>query len=310
MRTFSCKDRDAYMLTTLSPAVSGERFEFDSIAGRLSMYVAGNGPPLMLVHSINASASAAEVRPLHEHYRATHTVFSIDLPGFGFSDRSDRPYTPRLMTDALHALVAQIHLRCGNAPIDALAVSLSCEYLARAAMESPAAFCSLALVSPTGFSGLRKRRAPPGTTRQVKWLYRLLVGPAPGWSDAIFRGLTQPGLIRYFLERTWGSKAIDEMLWQYGVLTTKCAGAKFAPLHFLSAHLFSADIHTIYEALDMPVWMSHGTRGDFTDYRGKFIIDKKPNWCFSIFAAGALPYFEVETAFNTAFDTFLKTRMV
>ena len=28
------------------PAVSGERFEFDSQAGRLSAYVAGQGPPL------------------------------------------------------------------------------------------------------------------------------------------------------------------------------------------------------------------------------------------------------------------------
>ena len=300
------------MLTTLPPAVSGERFEFDSIAGRISVYVAGkgSGPPLLLIHSINAAASAAEVRPLHEHYRATHTVFSIDLPGFGFSDRSDRPYTPRLMTDALHAVVAQIQLRCGNAPIDALAVSLSCEYLARAAMESPAAFRRLALVSPTGFSGLSERRAPPGTTRYVPWLHRLFVGPRPGWSDAIFRCLTRPGVIRYFLQRTWGSKAIDETLWAYNMLSTRQPGAKFAPLHFLSAHLFSADIHTVYEALTMPVWMSHGVRGDFTDYRGKFIIEKKPNWCFSIFTAGALPYFEVEASFNEAFDNFLQTSML
>ena len=65
------------MLTTLPPAVSGERIEFDSIAGRVSVYVAGNGngPPLLLIHSINAAASAAEVRPLHEHYCATRTVF-------------------------------------------------------------------------------------------------------------------------------------------------------------------------------------------------------------------------------------------
>ena len=312
MRSFAGKGRRAQMVTTLTSlstlpaAVSGERFEFDSNAGRLSVYVAGDGPPMLLVHSINASASAAEVRPLHEHYRATHTVFSIDLPGYGFSDRSDRPYTPRLMTDALHAVVAQIQLRCGNVPIDALAVSLSCEYLARAAMEAPAAFRSLALVSPTGFSGLRQRRAPLGTTRPVRWLYSLLVGPGPGWSDALFRGLTRPGVIRYFLERTWGSKSIDETLWSYDVLTTRCPGAKFAPLHFLSAHLFSADIHTVYEALNMPVWMSHGVRGDFTDFRGKFIIENKPNWCFSIFTAGALPYFEVETLFNAAFDTFLE----
>lgn len=94
------------MLTPLPAAVSADRFEFDSAAGRLSAYVAGQGLPLLPVHSVNAAASAAEVRPLHEHYRASRTVFSIDLPGYGFSERSDRPYTPRLMTDALRAIVA------------------------------------------------------------------------------------------------------------------------------------------------------------------------------------------------------------
>ena len=94
------------MLTPLPATVSADRFEFDRAAGRLSAYVAGQGSPLLLVHSVNAAASAAEVRPLHKHYRASRTVFSIDLPGYGFSERSDRPYTPRLMTDALHAIVA------------------------------------------------------------------------------------------------------------------------------------------------------------------------------------------------------------
>ena len=44
------------MLTPLPAAVSGDRFEFDSAAGRLSAYVAGQGPPLLLAHSVNAAA--------------------------------------------------------------------------------------------------------------------------------------------------------------------------------------------------------------------------------------------------------------
>jgi hypothetical protein len=38
-------------------------------------------------------------------------------------------------------------------PVDALAVSLGCEFLARAAAEQPAHWGRLALVSPTGFRG-------------------------------------------------------------------------------------------------------------------------------------------------------------
>ena len=297
------------MTALLPAALNGQRIEFASRAGRLCAYVAGQGPALLLVHSINASASAAEMRPLHEHYAATRSVFSIDLPGYGLSDRSDRDYTPRLMTDALHAIVEQIHLRCGPAAIDALALSLSAEYLARAAAEAPALYRSIALVSPTGFSGRRSWRAAPGTTRGLPWLYQALRGPGAGWGGALFRGLTRPGVIRYFLHRTWGSKDIDEALWRYDVLTTRQPGAEHAPLHFLSAGLFSADIHTLYEQLEMPVWMSHGVRGDFTDYRNKTIVEGRPNWHFSVFPTGALPYFELPDRFCEAYDGFLSGQL-
>jgi hypothetical protein len=291
------------MTTPLPAAVSGERFEFNSRAGRLSVYVAGKGAPLLLVHSVNAAAAAAEVRPLHEHYRATRQVFSLDLPGYGFSERSDRAYTPRLMTDALHATVEQIRARCGNAPIDALALSLASEFLARAAVEKPAAFRSLALVSPTGFSGQQARREAPGSTRAMPWLHRALRGP--GWGGALFRALTRPGAIRYFLGRTWGSPAIDEALLDYDVITTRQRGAEFAPLHFLSGSMFSADIHDVYEQLALPVWMSHGVRGDFTDYQAKTIIEGKPNWRCSVFPTGALPHFEEAARFTAEYDDFL-----
>jgi pimeloyl-ACP methyl ester carboxylesterase len=287
----------------LPAAVSGDRVEFDSRVGRLSVYVAGTGAPMLLLHSVNAAASAAEVRPLHEHYRATRCVWSLDLPGYGFSERSDRAYTPRLMTDAIHATVERMRARCGGEPVDALAVSLSCEFLARAAVEAPAGFSSLALVSPTGFSGRRSLRGAPGSTRATPRLLRALRGP--GWGGALFRGLTRPGVIRYFLRRTWGSDRIDEALWRYDVITTRRPGAEHAPLHFLSGGLFSADIHDVYEKLDLPVWMCHGTRGDFTDYRNRSIVAERPNWRITVFPTGAMPHFEVPQAFVANYDAFL-----
>lgn len=287
----------------LPAAVSGERFEFDSAAGRLSAYVAGEGPPLLLVHSVNAAASAAEVTPLHEHYRRTRTVFSLDLPGYGFSERSDRAYTPRLMTDSLLAMIEPIRARCGDQPIDAVAVSLATEFLARAATERPAAWRTLALVSPTGFNGTTPRRGPPGSTREVPGLWSALRGP--GWGAALFRGLTRPGVIRYFLERTWGSKRIDEALWRYDVITTRQPGAEHAPLHFLSGGLFSADIHRVYEALQLPVWVTQASQGDFTDYRGRGVVEGRANWRFTTFPGGAMPYFEVLDAFVREYDAFL-----
>jgi alpha-beta hydrolase superfamily lysophospholipase len=291
----------------LPPAVSGQLISIGPPEWGLRGYLAGNGPALLLVHSVNAAASAAEVRPLHERYHATRTVLSIDLPGFGASDRSDRHYSPRLMTDALLAAAADLSARNGGGPVDALAVSLSCEFLARAASEQPGAFGRIALVSPTGFKGLARREGPPGSVVGAPWILRLLRGP--GWGGALYRLLTRPAVIRYFLERTWGSKEIDETLWRYDIETARRPGAEHAPLHFLAAQLFSRDARRLYESLSQPVWMSHGIRGDFTDYRGKHSVEQRPNWSFDVFPTGALPYFEVPADFFVRYDAFLAGRV-
>ena len=231
------------------------------------------------------------------------TVYAIDLPGYGTSERSDRLYTPRLMTDAILDLASYIRAQHGDKPIDAMAASLSCEFLARAAVEQPATFNTLSLVSPTGMTGLKLRQAKEGTTYGQNWLWSTLKGP--GWGSLLFKGLTRPGVIRYFLNKTWGSRAIDESMYDYAVWTTRQPGAEHAPLCFLSAQMFSADITTVYDGLDLPVWMSHGVRGDFVDYRGKERFADRGNWRFTVFDSGALPYFEHPQAFGKEMLEFI-----
>ena len=145
--------------------------------------------------------------------------------------------------------------------------------------------------------------APPLSTRAVPGLHRVL--SLPLWSAGLFRALTRPGVIRFFLEKTWGSRAIDEDLWQYDVAITRAPEARYAPLHFLSGSLFSADIHGIYERLALPVWMSHGSRGDFVDYRRKAAFTGRANWRFDTFDTGAMPFFEQPDAFFARYDAFL-----
>ena len=49
----------------LPPALPGDLTRIPMSCGDLTAYVAGEGAPLLLIHSINAAASAAEMRPLH-----------------------------------------------------------------------------------------------------------------------------------------------------------------------------------------------------------------------------------------------------
>lgn len=297
---------------SLPPALHADSFDLTGPAGRLRVYASAPAPaaaaaaPLLLVHSINAAGSAREVRPVFEHYRGQRPVYALDLPGFGLSERSDRVYSPRLMTDAVLAVAREVQARHGAAPIDLFAVSLGSEFAARAVSEAPGLFRSLALVSPTGFNGTARRDGAPGSTRAVPGLYRVL--SAPLWSAGLFRTLTRPGVIRFFLEKTWGSRQIDEDLWQYDVAITRAPEARFAPLYFLGGGLFSADIHAVYEGLGLPVWMSHGSRGDFVDYRRQAAFAGKANWQFDRYDSGALVYFEQPEAFFARYDGFLAQR--
>jgi pimeloyl-ACP methyl ester carboxylesterase len=294
--------------STLPLAFPAERRDQDSPAGRLSLYSAmpegaGSGlPPLLLVHSVNAAGSAAEVAPLFAYYRQQRAVYALDLPGFGFSDRSDRAYTPRLMTDALQWALAVIQAESGGLAADLVALSLSCEFAARASCETPQLIRRLAMVSPTGFSRKKRRYGPAGSVVGPPWLLRLLRWPR--WSEGVYRTLTRPAVIRYFLARTWGSAAIDEALWRYDLLTTRQPGARFAPLYFVSAQLFSADINALFEALTAPVWVSMATRGDFTDYQGRTTLANHSNWEFHAIDGGALPYFEDLAGFTRRLDPF------
>ena len=294
----------------LPPAVPGERRDLHGRVGRLSYYVQGPtsmpsaARPLLLVHSVNAAASAYEVKPLYEYYRDRRTVYALELPGFGCSERSDREYTPRLMTDAIHVMVAEIRRRHRDATIDALALSLSSEFLARAALETSDAFRTLALVSPTGFDGTAAYLGPSGSTRGNPLIYRLVTLPL--WRRSLFNLLVCGPSIRFFLRKTWGSRHIDEGLAHYDQLTAHQDGAWYAPYWFVAGFLFSRDITRVYQSLRMPVFMAHGVRGDFADYRLKSTVEAKSNWTVQVFQTGALPHFEVLDAFTRHYDEFLQ----
>lgn len=292
----------------LPAPVSGQRHEIGSAVGRLTYYSAspdgaGDLPPLLLIHSINAAGSAYEVKPLYEYYRQSRTVYALELPGFGHSERGKRVYSVRLMTDAILVAVREIQKDHGNGPIDALAVSLSSEFLARAVTEMPLAFRSAALVSPTGFRSRDKNAKWRDGTRAMPWLHGFFEFPL--WSEGFFRLLSSRPSIRFFLRKTWGSDNYDRGLFEYDYLTTHQPGAQHAPYYFVSGYLFSEGILRIYHALTLPVWMAHGVRGDFVDYSAKSSVENRANWSVNVFQTGAMPHFEAEAEFVASYDAFL-----
>lgn len=303
------KDQQTDAHPPLSQAVSGQRCEISpTTTGRLSYYK--NSPenptdtrPLLLIHTINAAGSAYEVRPLYEHYAKIRPVYAPDMPGFGFSDRSAREYTIRLMTDAVHEMVAEIRKQHGDQPIDIIGVSLGSEFVARAAKEAPDAFRSVGFISPTGFNRSTPKTGKPESHRGNPFLYHVFNFPL--WARGFFNTLTSRSGIRFFLNKTWGSKDIDEGMLNYDCLTTRQPGAHHAPFYFVSGFLFSRDISELYNSLKHPVWFIHGVRGDFIDFTKKETVTGKANWTHEVFSTGALPHFEMPAEVFASYESFL-----
>ena len=272
-------------------------------AGQLSLLEAGDGPPLLLIHSVNAAASSYEVKPIFEAMRAHRRVFALDLPGFGLSSRGRDVYTVDRYVEAILLAARTVQALCGGQRVAALALSLSGEVLARAALQHPALFAGLVLVTPTGFeTGADKRRGDPPETRETTRLEGVLDFPL--WRSALFGALVSRPSVRFFLKRTFGGKP-DPDLVDYAWRSAHQPGAAFAAFAFASGKLFAPDIRDVYEALDLPVWLAHGTRGAFAAFgEARWTLTRR-NWDLTSFETGAFPHFQAPAAFMPRLDRFL-----
>lgn len=282
----------------LAAALSAPRHAFATKqGGQISYYVdaAGDGRPLVLVHSINAAPSSFEVRPLFEHYRGSRPVYSLDLPGFGHSERGARDYTPELYADVL----ADFLTRVVKQPADVLALSLSAEFAARATLATPAQVASLVLISPTGFS----QSQPPSGAR-ARIAHRLLT--IPGLSQGLYDLVASRPSIRYFLGRSLIGDVPGEMI-DHAHATSHQPGARHAPLTFLSMQLFTPNaVERLYGRLtDLPVLAIADRDPYITFERLDDFVAQHPNWRLARLAPHlGLPHWEKLTEMVATLDGF------
>ncbi len=233
----------------LEPALEAPRRTIETEAGAVSYYVSreGEGRPIVLVHSVNAAASAFEMRPLFERFRGTRPVAAVDLPGFGFSERGPRSYDPALLGSAIEAVIDELG---GSA--DVVALSLSSEMAALVARTNPEAISSLVLISPTGFSSAKaESRAQRRGEIAGRWIEKAL--RVPLWSQPLYDVLTSRASIRYFLDKSFAGSPSDELA-TYAYRSAHQPGARFAPYAFLAGRLFTPEVRDlVYAALSCPV---------------------------------------------------------
>lgn len=266
----------------LPEALPGRRRVLDSpTAGRLAYYEDPEpGPgtsaaPLVLLHSVNAAASSYEMRPLFERYRGRRPVYALDLPGFGFSERSRRRYTPDLYAAAIIEFLESVVNPAQGA--DLVALSLSAEFAALVALRRPELVRRLVLIAPTGFEtnarGIRRAREL-GRSGRIR---RALT--VPGLAQPLFDLLVSRPSIRYFLARQFDRGVPGPDLVHYAWATAHQPGARHAALAFLSGELFTPEIRWLaYERLRLPVLVLYGRSANTSFEMLPTLLRERDNW--------------------------------
>ncbi len=276
---------------------------FDSAgAGKVNYYadLSGSGEPLVLVHSINAAASAYEMGPLFARYRGTRPVYALDLPGYGFSERVERPYSPVLFEGVVRDFLRHV---VGKAA-DVIALSLGSEFVARAALAEPALVRSLVLISPTGLSMRADDQASEAMGSPD--LHRLFAFPL--WARAFFDLLTTRPVLRAYLRKSFVGEVPDGLV-DYAYATAHQPGAEIVPLRFISGLLFTPDVcRHVYEKLDVPTLMVFDEDAYSRFDKLPEVLHKNPNWRTArIRPTLGLPHWEKPRETTDALNGFWST---
>jgi pimeloyl-ACP methyl ester carboxylesterase len=280
----------------LTNLIGGEEGGFDWRGRRISFTKRGKGPPILLIHGIHAAAWSYEWHDNVDYLARTNTVYTVDLLGFGRSDRPAVRYSARLYI----SLISDFVDRVVGDPCVLVANSLSGAYAIVLGARDPQRFPAVALVSPTGL-------VRPNRTSGIASEAGQLAVYAPIVGTAMFNALVSRRSIRNYLEKTYSDDSIvtDELVEIY-YWTSHQRGARHAPAAFISGHL-NIDVRQALRRLSQPtlaIWGEEGTAEPAEESRSFRVL--KPDLELALLSpAGDLPHDERPDNFNVILSTWL-----
>lgn len=247
----------------------------------------GSGRPVVLLHSINAVASAHEMRPLVRQFQrqTTRPIYALEWVGFGHSDRPDISYTPDLFESQLQHFLSQRVPYDGGA--DVIGLSLGATYAAEVARRRPELIRSLTAIEPSGLGE---------EPEEIGRAWSSLLFTLPGVQRAFFERLTTPeALERFARENLFSDEfGVPKEYVEYGVETARIEGAARPLDEFLNGRLFPRDARESFLRLRQPLLIVHGTIADrrMEKYTELPEIGAGPNVEMATLPTGALPHWE------------------
>jgi len=157
--------------------------------GRVYYEVHGNGSPLLLIHDLSPAASGHEWYRLIENLSKSHTVYVVDLPGCGRSEKNNLTYTNYVYVQLISDFIKNII----NHKTTVVATGLSASFVIMACYTNEDLFDKLIFINPANLKELAK-----SPSKSSKTLKLLLDCPLIG--TLIYNMLTAKNMIEEMFE--------------------------------------------------------------------------------------------------------------
>jgi pimeloyl-ACP methyl ester carboxylesterase len=280
----------------LDNPLGGESGEIVWRGHRIAFTRQGEGSPVLLVHGLYPGASSFEWRHTVPGLVDRHTVITVDLLGFGRSDRPAARYTPALY----QALIADVLARVAREPSTVVASGLTAAHLIALAARDPRQIAVLALIAPTGVAYLRDPEPAGSATTRL-----LLNAPLVG--NRVYNGLTSPTNVRQSLEAAYADdRLVTPALVESYVRAARQPGGRHAVAALMSGVL-NVDVRAALRRVRQPALLLWGgvARQNSVEHAHAFrVIKHDLSWSL-IQEAGDLPHVERADEVNAALRNFL-----
>ncbi|MDB4885916.1 MAG: hypothetical protein JWN79_1354 [Gemmatimonadetes bacterium] len=256
----------------------------------------GEGSPVLLVHGLHAGASSYEWRHTVDDLAQYHTVYALDLLGFGRSDRPALRYTGSLY----QALLADVMARVVRERCAVVSSALAAAHVISLAARDSRSITALALIAPMGMSLLQSESAAQTTVS--------LLLDAPVVGTTVYNGMTSEANIRGFLERHFANDRLvhDDLVLSY-MRSARQPGGKHAVSALVGGRL-GADVRSALRRMRQPtllLWGDQARENPVQNAHAFRVLKPDADWAL-ISDAGDLPHCEQPDVVNTAVLRFLE----
>ena len=302
---YSKKYIDHHARVQLALDAEHHTFESDTI-GKINYYeskVESKKTPILLVHGIHLYAGGHDMVPVFEAFSAYRKVFLIDLPGFGGSEKSDRPYRPGLY----HAAISEFVRDQIGQPVHVVVMGQSAEYVAVADEQKSDLFKSIVMINPSGMQ-------MPGTGHisESKWWEQvrnlaLSYLRVPLWSLPFYDLLaSRSSILNYYRKRFTYTLPPD--LVDIAYTSAHQPGAHFAPILHYCGKLCVPDVRNrYYKQITKPVLVVFDQDPEHKFDMLPVMLRENANWkAFRSSHTRGMPQFENSGETFRSIETFWK----